>query len=116
MRVSEHVYMYYCGCGLIFALILWDKTLLIKIFPYLSKIDVAIKILIHFSQEPFLVSKLFGSLRDRYTDRNGGYTRLLRIPNRQGDNAPMAVIELVDNPLPPLRPQREHASATRKKE
>lgn len=39
--------------------------------------------------------------------RNGGYTRLLRIPNRQGDNAPMAVIELVDNPLPSLRPPRE---------
>lgn len=35
-------------------------------------------------------------------NRNGGYTRMLRIPNRKGDNAKMAVVELVDNQLPPL--------------
>ena len=49
------------------------------------------------SQEHSLVPKLFGPLRERYLSRPGGYTRLLRIPNRQGDNAKMAVIELVDN-------------------
>ena len=41
--------------------------------------------------------KLFGELRQRYGNRAGGYTRLLHIPNRVGDNAKMAVIELVDN-------------------
>lgn len=53
-------------------------------------------------KEPLLVSKLFGSLKDRYLTRNGGYARLLRIPNRKGDNSPMAVVELVDNDLPHL--------------
>jgi large subunit ribosomal protein L17 len=63
-------------------------------------------------REHSLVPKLFGDLRQRYQSRLGGYTRLLRIPNRAGDNAKMAVIELVDNPLPPLREPRKHASAS----
>ena len=48
-------------------------------------------------REPSLVDKLFGTLRQRYADRPGGYTRVLRAPNRKGDNAPMAVVELVGN-------------------
>lgn len=51
----------------------------------------------YFRQEHSLVPKLFGVLRERYETRPGGYTRLLHIPNRVGDNAKMAVIELVDN-------------------
>ena len=43
-----------------------------------------------------LVSKLFGELAERYKDRRGGYTRVLRAGFRYGDNAPIAVIELVD--------------------
>lgn len=54
-------------------------------------------------KEHSLVEKLFGELRQRYARRAGGYTRLLHIPNRTGDNAKMAVIELVDNSLPALR-------------
>ena len=48
-------------------------------------------------REPSLVDKLFGPLSQRYADRPGGYTRVLRAPNRKGDNAPMAVVELVGN-------------------
>ena len=42
------------------------------------------------------VSKLFSGLAERYKERNGGYTRVLKAGNRYGDCAPMAVLELVD--------------------
>ena len=43
-----------------------------------------------------IVSKLFDTLAERYKERNGGYTRVLKAGFRHGDLAPMAVIELVD--------------------
>lgn len=42
-----------------------------------------------------LVHALFEGVQDRYGDRNGGYTRILRTVRRRGDNAEMAIIELV---------------------
>ncbi|HBB36002.1 MAG TPA: 50S ribosomal protein L17 [Cyanobacteria bacterium UBA8803] len=42
-----------------------------------------------------LVHSLFEGVKDRYGDRNGGYTRVLRTVRRRGDNAEMAIIELV---------------------
>jgi large subunit ribosomal protein L17 len=45
------------------------------------------------------VGKLFAELGPRYTERPGGYTRILKCGYRAGDTAPMAFIELVDRPV-----------------
>ncbi|MGL4516359.1 MAG: 50S ribosomal protein L17 [Shewanella sp.] len=45
-----------------------------------------------------VVVKLFDVLGPRYATRNGGYLRVLKCGFRQGDNAPMAFVELVDRP------------------
>ena len=45
-----------------------------------------------------MVTKLFNELGPRYQTRPGGYTRILKFGFRQGDNAPMALVELVDRP------------------
>ena len=47
-----------------------------------------------------IVTKLFGELGPRYKARPGGYTRILKMGYRVGDNAPMALVELVDRPEP----------------
>ena len=41
------------------------------------------------------LQKLFDEVAPKYTDRNGGYARVLKTGNRRGDNAPMAIVELV---------------------
>lgn len=45
-----------------------------------------------------VLNKLFSELSGRFAERPGGYTRVLQIGKRRGDNAPMAIIELVDAP------------------
>lgn len=49
-----------------------------------------------FLRDAAVVRKLFGLLSERYKDRAGGYTRVLKAGFRHGDNAPVAVIELVE--------------------
>lgn len=46
-----------------------------------------------------MVTKLFDELGPRYATRNGGYSRIFKFGFRKGDNAPMALIELLDRPL-----------------
>ncbi|KAK7555832.1 ribosomal protein L17 [Phyllosticta citricarpa] len=48
--------------------------------------------------KPQLLSKLFGPIRERYLERPGGYTRVLRIEPEKEDQAESAILELVDSP------------------
>ena len=58
-----------------------------------------------------IVSKLFDELGPRYQTRPGGYTRILKMGFRVGDNAPMALVELVDRPEPTEASGSEQAAA-----
>ena len=51
-------------------------------------------------QDKEAVGKLFVELGPRYQARPGGYLRILKFGFRQGDTAPMALVELVDRPMP----------------
>ena len=54
-----------------------------------------------------VVTKLFNELGPRYQNRPGGYLRILKCGFRDGDSAPMAIVELVDRPLPEIEEDSE---------
>jgi large subunit ribosomal protein L17 len=83
--------------------------------PKAKELRMAVEPLITLAKEPTLahrrlafdrtrdrdvVAKLFNDLGPRYKTRPGGYTRILKMGFRVGDNAPMAFVELVDRPEP----------------
>ena len=51
--------------------------------------------------EPAVLQKLFAEIGPRYENRPGGYTRIMRLGNRRGDNAELAILELVDSTARP---------------
>ena len=58
-----------------------------------------------------IVGLLFSDIGPRYAKRNGGYLRILKYGFRQGDNAPMALVELLDRPEPKEETDKESAKA-----
>jgi large subunit ribosomal protein L17 len=61
------------------------------------------------------MANLFGPLAERYANRPGGYTRIVRIGHRRGDNAELAIIELVDAPPPSKSAQPSRGEKVKKK-
>jgi len=57
-----------------------------------------------------VVYKLFNELGPRFAKRPGGYLRILKFGFRVGDNAPMALVEMVDRPAPPAEAQADAKS------
>jgi len=61
-----------------------------------------------------VVHKLFDSLAPRYADRNGGFTRIIRLGFRQGDSAETAIIELVDREGEKDTPKKSKKASSKK--
>ena len=73
------------------------RTFADNMISYAKKGDLnSRRLALAFLRDKEVVSKLFSTLAERYKDRNGGYTRVLKAGFRYGDCAPMAIIELVD--------------------
>jgi len=58
-----------------------------------------------------VVKKLFDTIAARFSDRNGGYTRIIHAGTRPGDRASMVVLELVDRPEVPKEKSKKDAKA-----
>ena len=56
-----------------------------------------------------VVDKIFHDLAKRYENRNGGYTQILKLSERRGDNSLMVILKLVDEAKPEEKPAKEKA-------
>ncbi|MBN1474842.1 MAG: 50S ribosomal protein L17 [Syntrophaceae bacterium] len=67
-----------------------------------------------FVRDKDMVKKLFGELSERYRERNGGYTRIIKAGYRVGDNAPISILELISDEK--KKEKTETKGKTKKKE
>jgi large subunit ribosomal protein L17 len=61
-----------------------------------------------------LVEKIFVDLAKRYSERNGGYTRIIKLGPRKGDNAPISLIELVEGAVAKAEEPKEEEKKAKK--
>ncbi len=59
-----------------------------------------------FVKDPAVVDKLFDALAKRFSQRNGGYTRIVKLKNRVGDGAQMALLELIGSEYSPSKDEK----------
>ncbi len=69
----------------------------------------AMRLAAAYIREKSVVTKLFSTIAPRYKDRSGGYTRIIKLGIRQGDTAPVSLIELVEEELQPKKAKQKPA-------
>ncbi len=69
-----------------------------------------------FVKDPEVVSKLFSTIAPRYAQRNGGYTRIIRLGFRDGDGAQEAIIELLGSEFKPAKKEEGKGKKAKKEE
>ena len=69
-----------------------------------------------FLQNKQAVSTLFDEIGPKYSDRAGGYTRIIKLGFRLGDAAPISMLEFVDISKPENKPKKEKAASKKTKE
>jgi len=62
-------------------------------------------------RDPRVLQKLFEDIAGRYSERPGGYTRIMKLRNRRGDNAPLSIIELMPAGTPVFKTSKKAAPA-----
>ena len=67
----------------------------------------AMRLAAAYIREKSVVTKLFSTIAPRYKDRSGGYTRIIKLGIRQGDTAPVSLIELVEEEMQPKKKTKQ---------